>query len=93
MKIELLKEEARKELDKYSREIPYSIVDDYRGLDELYDEYLYGVACRERYLFWYFNKRNQIVCLHVVAGIDRYFVEVFPLAQYKEAIKWFKEEA
>lgn len=94
MDLEKLQEEARKELNKYSREIPYSIVDDYRGIDELYDEYLYGVTSSGRYLFYYFNKRKQIVCLHTMAvGSDRYFVEVFPIEEYKDAIKWFKNEA
>lgn len=94
MDLELLKDVARKELNKYSREIPYDIVDDYRGIDELYDEYLYGVTSSSRYLWWYFNKRKQIVCLHTLAsGSDRYFVEVFPIEGYKDAIKWFKNEA
>ena len=88
-KTDLLKLKIMNELSEHSYIYP-SILKRYEDNDDLYEDYL---SKSKDYSFYFFDN-DRIVCIDTlgITNDDKYFIEEFPLEDYKYADKWLKKE-
>lgn len=88
-KTDLLKLKIMNELSEHSYIYP-STLKRYEDNDDLYEDYL---SKSKDYSFYFFDN-DRIVCIDTlgITNDDKYFIEEFPLEDYKYADKWLKKE-
>lgn len=88
-KTDLLKLKIMSELSEHSYIYP-STLKRYEDNDDLYEDYL---SKSKDYSFYFFDN-DRIVCIDTlgITNDDKYFIEEFPLEDYKYADKWLKKE-
>lgn len=88
-KTDLLKLKIMSELSEHSYVYP-STLKRYEDNDDLYEDYL---SKSKDYSFYFFDN-DRIVCIDTlgITNDDKYFIEEFPLEDYKYADKWLKKE-